>query len=48
MSYSEEFCEKEDCGYSESKMGQGSRFRTGDGFCQTRGVLRGEERNSNK
>ena len=33
----ERFCEKEDCGYSESEMGKGSKFETGDRFCQTRG-----------
>ena len=33
----ERFCEKEDCGYSESKMGKGSKFETDDRFCQTRG-----------
>ena len=33
----ERFCEKENCGYSKSKMGKGSKFETGDRFCQTGG-----------
>ena len=32
----ERFCEKEDCRYSKSKVGKGSRFDTDDGFCQSR------------
>jgi len=27
--------EKEDCGYSKSKVGKGSSFKIGDRFCQT-------------
>jgi hypothetical protein len=33
----ERFCEKEDCGYSKSAVGEGSKFETDHGFCQTRG-----------
>ena len=34
-SHHERFCEKEDCCYSEGKMGKGSKFETDDRFCQT-------------
>ncbi len=33
----ERFCEKEDCSYSQERGGQGSKFETGDRFCQTCG-----------
>ena len=29
----ERFCEKEDCGYSKSAVGEGSKFETDHGFC---------------